>query len=81
MTPTRRMTPTNLAELGYTTWRRVLWIILYLSRPLEREKTYRWIVDCHDPDREPEKTQGFLWTFNTNNLAPVVNAGANQYIC
>jgi hypothetical protein len=48
--------------------------------PLVRGKTYRWIVDCHDSGRQPEKAQGFLWSFNTNNIAPVVTIiGGNQY--
>lgn len=45
--------------------------------PLEREKTYYWLVDVQDTTRG--LTQGTVWTFNTLNQAPVVrdnNMGA-----
>jgi hypothetical protein len=50
------------------------------SGTLTRQKTYRWIVDMHDTTRVPQKTQGFLWSFNTNNIPPVVDAGNTQYL-
>ncbi|HPB91971.1 MAG TPA: DNRLRE domain-containing protein [Anaerohalosphaeraceae bacterium] len=43
-------------------------------------KTYYWVVDTYDTSRDPEYVQGKVWTFNTNNSAPVVNAGPDQYV-
>ncbi|HML74133.1 MAG TPA: hypothetical protein PKB02_06520 [Anaerohalosphaeraceae bacterium] len=47
---------------------------------LQRNKTYYWIVDVIDPSRVPSLVKGFVWSFNTNNLAPLVNAGNKQYV-
>ncbi|MEJ5259818.1 MAG: hypothetical protein WHS88_06475 [Anaerohalosphaeraceae bacterium] len=43
-------------------------------------KTYYWVVDTYDTSRTPEYVQGKVWTFNTNNSAPVVNAGPDQFV-
>ncbi len=43
-------------------------------------KTYYWRVDTYDTSREPQFVQGKVWSFNTNNSAPVVNAGPDQYV-
>lgn len=37
-------------------------------------QTYYWRVDCYEADNF---MQGFVWTFNTNNAAPDVDAGAD----
>jgi hypothetical protein len=45
-------------------------------------QTYYWVVDCHDASMAEGKEllAGGLWSFNTNNTAPVVNAGEDQYV-
>jgi len=45
---------------------------------IQRNTTYYWIVDVHDTTRG--KTQGFVWTFNTNNNPPQVTVGGTQYL-
>jgi hypothetical protein len=52
----------------------------YVTLPyaLTRNVTYYWVVDTVDSASGLEK--GFAWTFNTNNNAPVVNTGDNQYL-
>lgn len=45
---------------------------------LQRDTTYYWLVDVHDTTRG--MTQGLVWTFNTNNNAPVVTSGGTQYL-
>jgi len=47
---------------------------------LQPYKTYYWVVDTYDTSRNPEYVQGKVWTFNTNNSAPVVNAGEDQFV-
>jgi hypothetical protein len=47
---------------------------------LQRFKSYRWIVDIHDTNKPGTTNRGYLWNFNTNNAAPVVNAGPDQYV-
>jgi hypothetical protein len=47
---------------------------------LQTYKTYYWRVDTYDTSRQPQLVMGKVWTFNTNNSAPVVNAGADQYV-
>jgi hypothetical protein len=47
---------------------------------LETYKTYYWMVDTYDASRDPEFVRGKVWNFNTNNSAPVVNAGPDQYV-
>jgi len=46
---------------------------------LQPYKTYYWVVNTNDTSRQPSYVQGKVWTFNTNNSAPVVNAGADQF--
>jgi K319-like protein len=49
---------------------------------LEQFKTYCWVVDCWDSSAPADEQflPGVLWDFNTNNEAPTVNAGDDQYI-
>ncbi|HPY76835.1 MAG TPA: hypothetical protein PLQ45_03230 [Anaerohalosphaeraceae bacterium] len=47
---------------------------------LDAYKTYYWCVDTYDTSRSPEYVQGKVWNFNTHNSAPVVDAGADQYV-
>ncbi len=53
-----------------------------IAMPVELEafQTYYWLVNVHDSSRDPELTEGLLWTFNTNNKAPVVTAADDAYI-
>ena len=49
--------------------------------PLESDQDYYWRVDCYDPNGLDEiKTEGFIWTFNTANIAPLVEAGDKQKV-
>lgn len=52
----------------------------YVTLPyaLTRNVTYYWVVDT--VDSVTGLVRGFAWTFNTNNNAPTVNAGDNQYL-
>ncbi|HBG27884.1 MAG: hypothetical protein A2Y10_07270 [Planctomycetes bacterium GWF2_41_51] len=44
-------------------------------------QTYYWRVDCYDPAGGSEiKTEGRVWSFNTGNSAPVVEAGKKQAV-
>ncbi len=45
---------------------------------IQRNTTYYWIVDVHDTTRG--LTQGYVWTFNTNNNPPQVTTGGTQYL-
>ena len=49
---------------------------------LEQTQTYRWVVNCFDSSMAAgeELLPGSIWDFNTNNAAPVVNVGPNQYL-
>ncbi|MFA5292183.1 MAG: LamG-like jellyroll fold domain-containing protein [Phycisphaerae bacterium] len=49
---------------------------------LDGNKNYYWKVDCYDPDGSgPEiKTEGYTWTFNTQNAPPTVDAGLKQAV-
>jgi hypothetical protein len=51
---------------------------------LEMQKDYYWRVDCYDPNKigDPEKYPaiGAVWTFNTSNLPPEVEAGGKQKV-
>lgn len=38
-------------------------------------QTYYWRVDCYEAD---DFMQGYVWTFNTNNALPEVDAGADM---
>lgn len=44
--------------------------------PLEVYETYYWRVDCRDDTTDT--VEGFVWSFNTNNSAPDVDAGLDQ---
>lgn len=49
------------------------------SGMLQVNTTYYWVVDVHDSALET--TRGFVWTFNTNNMIPVVQMEKSaQYI-
>jgi hypothetical protein len=54
----------------------------YYAGTLLPNTTYYWRVDCYDPvGAGPEiKTTGMLWSFTTENQAPVVDAGAKQTV-
>ncbi len=47
---------------------------------LSSGETYHWRVDCYDPvGGGPEiKTEGAVWSFNTINPMPIVDAGKNR---
>jgi hypothetical protein len=45
---------------------------------LVTEKTYYWRIDCYDPNRIEYPLIGNLFTFDTINRAPAVDAGYNQ---
>jgi len=47
---------------------------------LDVYNTYYWVVDTYDTSRDPQYVQGKAWNFNTNNSAPIVNAGPDQYV-
>ncbi len=47
---------------------------------LDVYKNYYWRVDVYDTSRDPVLVKGKVWSFNTNNAAPTVNAGADQYV-
>lgn len=49
-----------------------------LPYALTRNTTYYWVVDTEDS--VAGLSRGFVWTFNTNNKVPVVNAGSDQYL-
>ncbi len=51
-----------------------------LPYALTAYKTYYWMVDVYDSSRTPNLTEGMLWQFSTDNAAPIVNAGADQYL-
>jgi hypothetical protein len=42
-------------------------------------ETYYWVVNINDTTLN-EVTPGMVWTFDTNNSPPVVNAGPDQYV-
>lgn len=44
---------------------------------LVRNQDYYWVVDVHDTTRS-SVARGFIWTFNTQNMTPVVTTSA-QY--
>lgn len=47
---------------------------------LADDTTYTWRVDTTDPNNgSPITFQGPLWTFQVSDVAPVANAGSNQY--
>ena len=49
--------------------------------PLESDQDYYWRVDCYDPNGLSEiKNEGFVWTFNTGNMPPIVDAGDKQKV-
>ena len=56
--------------------------LLDLDPPLEMEHTYYWRVDVYDPNKidEPGKYPviGKVWTFDTVNQAPEVDAGPKR---
>lgn len=41
---------------------------------------FYWVVDVHDSSQPGVVHKGRVWSFNTFNQAPAVNAGADQYI-
>ncbi len=51
---------------------------------LEEGPTYYWYVDSTDPHGDPNgkplTTSSEVWTFQVGDIAPVVNAGLNQYV-
>gem|GEM_PF-1083039 len=51
---------------------------------LSINQTYYWRVDCYDPDTGGGgveiKTEGRVWSFDTNNTAPSVDAGKKQAV-
>ena len=48
---------------------------------LNSDQDYYWRVDCYDPnDGDYIVTEGSVWTFNTANIAPVVDAGDKQSV-
>lgn len=46
----------------------------------EPDKDYQWQVNCHDPSLDDPCLPGPLWTFNTRNIPPVVDAGTYQTV-
>lgn len=46
---------------------------------LVQYEDYYWIVDVHDSGKTPDLAAGNLWTFNTSNAPPTVDAGDDQY--
>lgn len=47
---------------------------------LSDNTVYTWRVDSTDPNNgDPKIFPGVVWTFQIGDVAPVVNAGANQY--
>ncbi len=48
---------------------------------LQDNKVYTWRVDSTDPNTpgSPATTQGAVWTFQIGDVAPLANAGDNQY--
>lgn len=48
--------------------------------PLEQFKTYYWVVNIYDSSFPDRVVPGFLWSFNTFNAPPVVDAGDDQYV-
>ncbi len=51
-----------------------------LPYALTAYKKYYWMVDVYDSSKTPSLTEGMLWQFSTDNAAPIVNAGADQYL-
>lgn len=52
-----------------------------IPTPLDENQDYYWRVDCYDPNliESPDYfMQGQVWTFNTFNQPPVVDAGRKQ---
>ncbi|RKY25965.1 MAG: hypothetical protein DRP62_00115, partial [Planctomycetota bacterium] len=49
---------------------------------LTMDEIYYWRVDCYDPNGTgPEiKTEGRVWTFDTGNATPTVDAGDKQVV-
>jgi hypothetical protein len=47
---------------------------------LAAQTQYYWVVDVHDSTLPGITHRGLLWSFNTFNLAPAVDAGADQYL-
>jgi hypothetical protein len=50
---------------------------------LEMQKDYYWRVDVHDPNKTDDPDEfaiGTVWTFNTSNLPPEVDAGGKQKV-
>ncbi len=45
---------------------------------LTPDTTYFWRVDCRDPS--VGTTEGMVWTFNTGDMPPTVEAGDDQYV-
>jgi hypothetical protein len=41
---------------------------------------FYWVVDVHDSSQPGVTHRGRIWSFNTFNVGPTVNAGADQYI-
>lgn len=47
---------------------------------LSQFQTYYWVVNIHDSSFPDRTVPGFVWIFDTNNAAPVANAGPDQYV-
>lgn len=45
---------------------------------VKEDTTYFWRVDCRDPS--VGTTEGMVWTFNTGDTPPTVNAGVDRYV-
>jgi hypothetical protein len=68
------MTGTNTKILSHTAANSV-------AVSLALNQTYYWRVDCYDSSTSPETmTTGRVWSFNTGNSAPVVDAGKKQAV-
>ncbi|MBN2512205.1 MAG: hypothetical protein JXB18_04645 [Sedimentisphaerales bacterium] len=72
---------TALPDYGYTTLAAGITgeSIAIPAGLLQTETIYYWIVDVHD-STSSGVTRGYVWSFNTNNKAPVVTTSAPQYI-
>lgn len=72
---------TALSDYGYTTLGTGITeeSIAIPAGILQTNTTYYWIVDVHD-STSGGITRGYVWSFNTNNKAPVVTTSATQYL-
>lgn len=47
---------------------------------LSQYTTYYWAVNIKDSSFPDRVVPGYVWAFDTNNVAPVVDAGPDQYV-